>query len=75
MSDTFQKKVLDGINRELIEIRKERGIPIAEIAMMTNLSMETIINMEKGNQVSFDKYRKLLRFLGKRIEVKVVDIE
>ncbi len=73
MHKTFRREVLQNIAAELQNLRIQSGLSLSDVAMMTNLSMEVITAIEKGRDISYEKYRCLLRFFDKKIEVKITD--
>ncbi len=68
MTKGFKTKAIEQIAPQLRALRLERKLKLSEIAQQTNLSINTIDNIELGTKVSFDKYHKLIRFYGKNLK-------
>ena len=67
----LKEKIIEQIAPKLRALRIERRLTLHEIAGRTDLSVNTVGNIELGNNVSFDKYQKLIRFYGKRLEIEL----
>ena len=74
MHKTFRSEILQHIATELQDLRKTAGLSLADVAMMTNLSMDVITAIEKGRDISYEKYRHLLRFYDKKLEIKIINL-
>ena len=74
MSRTFREYLLRAIAGDIRKLRIERGMSLADIALMTDLSIEAVNKIENGGFVSYKNYRKLLTFYGKRIRISIVDL-
>ena len=74
MSRTFREYLLKAIAGDIRKLRTERGMSLADIALMTDLSIEVVNKIENGGFVSYKNYRKLLTFYGKRIRISIVDL-
>ena len=59
----------------LVEERLKRNLQPAQIALVCDLSVDTINQIESGGAMSFKKYRQLLRYYHKEIKVKLVDYD
>ncbi len=75
MHKTFRREILQNIASELKNLRVQSGLSLSDIAMMTNLSMDVITGIEKGRDISYEKYRHLLRFFDKKIDVKIINLD
>ena len=73
MSQNFKKDFLTPLGRELAAIRKKRNLSQADVALVTDLSVNNINILEQGRPVSYAKYKKLLRFYGKKLALKIID--
>ncbi len=74
MSRTFRGYLLKAMAGDIRKLRTERGMSLADIALMTDLSIEVVNKIENGGFVSYKNYRKLLTFYGKRIRISIVDL-
>ncbi len=74
MHKTLRSEILQHIAAEIQDLRKAAGLSLADVAMMTNLSMDVITAIEKGRDVSYEKYRHLLRFYDKKLEIKIISL-
>ncbi len=74
MSVTFQKELLTPLEAKILELRKERGLSPTEVALMTNLSLKTILGIESGQPAAYKKCRQLLLFYGKKLEINIADL-
>ena len=55
---------------ELLRVRKEKGLSLSDVSLQTDLSLETLKNMENNSaRLRFNKYTHLARFYGKRIKI------
>ena len=71
MSRTFRGYLLKAMAGDIRKLRTERGMSLADIALMTDLSIEVVNKIENGGFVSYKNYRKLLTFYGKRIRISI----
>ena len=60
MSKSFRIKILKKLGAGLRKIRLEKELETADVALHSDLSIKSIREIERGNNVSFVKYRKLL---------------
>lgn len=74
MHKTFRSEILQYIAADIKDLRKSAGLSLADVAMMTNLSMDVITAIEKGRDVSYEKYRHLLRLYDKKLELKIINL-
>ena len=74
MSRTFRGYLLKAMAGDIRKLRTERGMSLADIALMTDLSIEVVNKIENGGFVSYKNYRKLLTFYGMRISISIVDL-
>ena len=73
MTDSFRAEVLKNLGTNLRKIRIEKGLTTADVALHCDLSLNSINEIEKGNKVSFTKFKILLSFYDKRFEVVITD--
>ena len=73
MTVSFRAEVLKNLGANLRKIRIEKGLATTDIALHSDLSLKSINEIEKGNKVSFTKFKKLLSFYNKRFEVIIKD--
>ena len=59
---------------QLIALRKEKGLSLQDVALQTPLSMNMIALMEQGAPSSVRHYQRLLKFYGKKLEIKIVNL-
>ena len=57
----------------LVEERLKRNLQPAQIALVCDLSLDTINQIEVGGAMSFKKYLRLLRYYNKKIKLELVD--
>ena len=60
---------------QLVNLRKERGLSLQDVALQSPLSMNMISLMEKGAPLSARHYLRLIKFYGKKLEFRLTDIE
>ena len=60
---------------QLVALRKEKCLSLQDVAMQTPLSMNMILLMEKGENLSFKHYLRLIKFYGKKLELKLADLD
>ncbi len=58
---------------ELHSLRQERKLTLKEIALQTDLSMESIDQIEMGQASSYQKLKRLAHFYGKKIDFSLAD--
>ena len=58
MTDSFRAEVLKNLGTNLRKIRIEKGLTTADVALHCDLSLNSINEIEKGNKVSFTKFKK-----------------
>ena len=73
MANSFRAEVLKNLGENLRKIRIERGLTEADVALHSDLSLDTINEIEKGNKVSFAKFKRLLIYYNKQFEVVIKD--
>ena len=73
MTDSFRAEVLKNLGINLKKIRIDKGLTTADVALHRDLSLNSINEIEKGNKVSFTKFKKLLSFYNKKFEVVIKD--
>lgn len=56
---------------QLVALRKAKGLSLQDVALQTPLSMNMILLMEKGENLSFKHYLRLIKFYGKKLEFKL----
>ena len=74
MSRSFKQKVLKQLGAVLKQLRLERGLSVLEISLQADLSIQSIVSIETGEPVSYDKYKKLLGFYHKTFDIVVMDM-
>ena len=60
---------------QLVALRKEKCLSLQDVALQTPLSMNMITLMEKGENLSFKHYLRLIKFYGKKLELKLADLD
>ncbi len=73
MNKSFRTVILKILGQKLKEIRTEKGITTADVALHSDLSIKSINEIEKGNKVAFDKYFHLLTFYNKKLDIVIKD--
>lgn len=73
MSHSFRQEVLRVLGNILKQTRLEKGLEIADIALHTDLSLDSIKKIEHGNKVAFSKYKSLIAYYNKKISINIVD--
>ena len=56
---------------QLINLRKEKGLSLQDVALQTPLSMNMIALMEQGAPLAARHYQRLLKFYGKEMEFTI----
>ena len=56
---------------QLVNLRKERGLSLQDVALQTPLSMNMIALMEQGKPLAARHYQRLLKFYGKKLEFTI----
>ncbi len=74
MSQTFKHKILNQLGAVLKQLRLEKGLSLMEISAQTDLSLQSIMLIENGNPVAYDKYKKLLSFYHKTFDIVLTDL-
>ncbi len=70
------KKIMRSqIAPQLINLRKEKGLSVQDVALQTPLSMNMIVLMEQGKPLSVRHYQRLLKFYGKEMAFCIKDLE
>ncbi len=60
---------------QLVALRKAKGLSLQDVVLQTPLSMNMITLMEKGENLSFKHYLRLIKFYGKKLELKLADLD
>ncbi len=60
---------------QLIAIRKEKGLSLQDVALQSPLSMSMLTQMEQGEPLSARHYLRLIKFYGKKLELRLTDIK
>ena len=74
MSRNFKKRVYETLGIMLKNLRKEQGVSVADIALHTDLSMQTINELENGYEKSYNQYKSLFKFYHKTFDIVLKDI-
>ncbi len=74
MSQTFKQKVLYQLGAVLKQLRLEKGLNLIDISAQTDLSLQSIMAIENGEMLAYDKYKQLLKFYHKTFDIVVVDL-
>ncbi len=69
----LKKIMCDQIAPQLINLRKEKGLSIHDVALQTPLSMNMIALMEQGAPLAVRYYQRLLKFYGKEMAFCIKD--
>ncbi len=70
------KKIMRSqIAPQLINLRKEKGLSVQDVALQTPLSMNMIVLMEQGKPLGVRHYQRLLKFYGKEMAFCIKDLE
>ncbi len=56
---------------QLVNLRKEKGLSLQDVALQTPLSMNMIALMEQGKPLAARHYQRLLKFYGKELEFTI----
>ena len=74
MSQTFKHKILNQLGAVLKQLRLEKGLTLTQISAQTDLSLQSIMLIENGNPIAYDKYKKLLGFYHKTFDIVLTDL-
>ncbi len=70
----LKKIMCDQIAPQLISVRKEKGLSIQDVALQTPLSLNMITLIEQGAPVAARHYQRLLKFYGKKMDIKLTNL-
>ena len=70
----LKKFMCDQIAPQLISVRKEKGLSIQDVALQTPLSLNMITLIEQGAPVAARHYQRLLKFYGKKMDIKLTNL-
>lgn len=70
----LKKIMCNQIAPQLISVRKEKGLSIQDVALQTPLSMNMITLIEQGAPVAARHYQRLLKFYGKKMDIKLTNL-
>ena len=59
---------------QLVNLRKEKGLSLQDVALQTPLSINMISLMETGAPLAVRHYQRLLKFYGKKLEFVLSDL-
>ena len=71
----FKYLMRQNLAPQLVALRKARCLSLQDVALQTPLSMNMILLMEKGENLSFKHYLRLIKFYGKKLELKLADLD
>ncbi len=71
----FKYLIRQKLASQLMEARKQKGLSLQDVALQTPLSMNMISLIERGGNLSFHHYLRLIKFYGKKLEFKLIDIK
>ena len=60
---------------QLVDLRKEKGLSLQDVALQSPLSMSMITQIEQGAPLSFRHYLRLIKFCGKKLDFKLKDLK
>ena len=75
MSRTFKQKIYGTLGDMLKNLRLERDLTAADIALHADLSINTIQQLENGCEKDYNKYKCLFRFYGKTFDIVLKDLK
>ena len=70
----LKKIMCNQIAPQLISVRKEKGLSIQDVALQTPLSLNMITLIEQGAPVAARHYQRLLKFYGKKMDIKLTNL-
>lgn len=70
----LKKIMCDQIAPQLISVRKEKGLSLQDVALQTPLSLNMITLIEQGAPVAARHYQRLLKFYGKKMDIKLTNL-
>lgn len=73
MSENFKRTLLSQLGLQLKQLRIEKGLAQADVALQADLSLETIRLLEEGKNLSYHKYKCLINFYRKKIVFTLLD--
>lgn len=59
---------------QLVRLRQQKGLSLQDVALQTPLSMNMIALMEQGTPLATRHYQRLLKFYGKKLEIRIADL-
>ncbi len=60
---------------QLVDLRKEKGLSLQDVALQSPLSMSMISQIEQGAPLSFRHYLRLIKFYGKKLDFRLKDLK
>ena len=70
------KKIMrEELAPQLIALRKQKGLSLQDVALMSPLSMNMIALMEQGAPLSARHYLRLIKFYGKKLEFRLQELK
>lgn len=73
MTESFRAEVLKILGQNLRKIRIDKKLTTADVVLHCDLSLKSINEIEKGNKIAFSKYKKLISFYDKKLEILIKD--
>jgi DNA-binding XRE family transcriptional regulator len=62
---------IDEMGRLIKDLRNQQGLTLKELAMLAGVSLQTLVNIEKGEKnVSLSRVEATLKILGKGLYIK-----
>ncbi len=72
---SLKKNICADLADKLQELRRAKGLNLQETAILTNLSVSIIYDMECGKNRALNLYVRLLKFYGKELKFSLEDIK
>ncbi len=70
------KKIMrEELAPQLIALRKQKGLSLQYVALMSPLSMNMIALIEQGAPLSARHYLRLIKFYGKKLEFRLQELK
>ena len=70
------KKIMrEELAPQLIALRKQKGLSLQDVALMSPLSMNMIALIEQGAPLSARHYLRLIKFYGKKLEFRLQELK
>jgi len=68
-------EIKNKVGKELGKLRQEKNLDLKTVAALLNMPQEDIAEMEKGGLINWYKYKRLIAFYRKKLQICLVDAD